>query len=836
MIDYKYYDLFDKSSVDKQLKIVCSDGTILTNKNFSSTSSDFSLSESLCSDSKLSFGKCESSCLKIKIANTVNSLKGQTLQVTETLGNKDDVPFKFGTYIVDEDTLTSDKKYRNITAYDRLYSISSMNVSDWYSKLFPSKQVPLIRYENVTKEWTYTGIDGKEVTEYYEELEPITYYQTEYESITLKAFRDSFFKYIGLTQQSTTLVNDNMKVSKSVDNIDLTAKDVLEAICEINGVFGKMSRDDVFTYVELKPFSRGLFPSKTLYPNSSLFPRKPGNVDIRRLQMGEYKTLQVGDTNFEQITKLQIRQSEDDIGYIAGDDTGVTYIIQGNFLTYSSGTDELKTIANNVLSKISKVIFNPVNITLQGNPCVETGDTIRIVDTNNKVYMSYVLQRTLTGIQMLMDSIISEGDQSLAEVNGIQHDIIKLQGKTNELSRLVEGTSSTLNDYAKGLKSEISQKTDSLKLSVSKSFSVTNNNIDEVSKGLSSTNQTVNSLSNNLTDTNNDVAKLNTNLTTTNRNVTQLGKDLTKTNTNLENTNGNVAQLGKDLTDTNTNLNTTNKNVTQLGKDLTETNSNLETTNGNVTQLGKDLTNTNITVKKVQADLELKIDKDDNGQIISMINASADVINLTGNRLTLGSDNCTITKDGTITAKNALLSGSFECGDYTSKQGQFFYASDTGDCGAQTLKLYTSLGIGTEVGTDQYFAEMTSSPDEFLAYFGLDSSNYMRMTIDASTTTIEGYDGERNTAWLTMYGDIWNEKSKGKDTTYMSNNLVIDGKFQVKSNSYFNAGQIILQSPWWGTGHPAMIMEEHGLTFQWYNSHIYVYIDNVQIGYLNITS
>lgn len=698
MIDYKYYDLFDKSSVDKQLKIVCQDGTILTNENFSSTSSDFLLSESLCSDSKLSFGKCESACLKIKIANTINSLKGQTLQVTETLNNKNDVPFKIGTYIVDEDTLTSDKKYRNITAYDRLYSISSMNVSDWYNKLFPSKQVPLIRYENVTKEWTYTGLDGKEITEYYEELEPITYYQTEYESITLKAFRDSFFKYIGLTQQSTTLINDNMKVSKSVDNIDLTAKDVLEAICEINGVFGKMSRDDVFTYVELKSFSR-----------------EPGNVDTRRLQMGEYKTLQVGDTNFEQITKLQIRQSEDDIGYIAGDDTGVSYIIQGNFLTYSSGTDELKTIANNVLTKISKVIFNPVNITLQGNPCVETGDTIRIVDTNNKVYMSYVLQRTLTGIQMLMDSIISEGDQSLAEVNGIHHDIIKLQGKTNELSRLVEGTSSTLNDYAKGLKSEIAQKTDSLKLSVAKSFAVT----DE-------------------------------------------------------------------------------------------------------------------TIKKVQADLELKIDKDDNGQIISMINASADVINLTGNRLTLGSDNCTITKDGTITAKNALLSGSFQCGNYTSKQGQFFYASNTGDCGAQSLKLYTSLGIGTEVGTDQYFAEMTSSSDEFSAYFGLDSNNYMRMRIDAFTSTIEGYDGERNTAWLTMYGDVWNEQSKGKDTTYMVNNLFIDGKFQVNSNSYFYVPQVILRSTWCGEGHPAIILG-HELIFQWYNGNIYAYIDKTQIGYLNIT-
>lgn len=626
------------------------------------------------------------------------------------------MPFKIGTYIVDEDTLTSDKKYRNITAYDRLYSISSMNVSDWYSKLFPSKQVPLIRYENVTKEWTYTGIDGKEITEYYEELEPITYYQTEYESITLKAFRDSFFKYIGLTQQSTTLVNDNMKVSKSVDDIDLTAKDVLEAICEINGVFGKMSRDDVFTYVELKPFSRGLFPSKTLYPNKSLFPRKPGNVDTRRLEMGEYKTLQVGDTNFEQITKLQIRQSEDDIGYIAGDDTGVTYIIQGNFLTYSAGTDELKTIANNVLSKISKVIFNPVNITLQGNPCVETGDTIRIIDTNNNVYKSYVLQRTLTGIQMIMDSIISEGDQSLAEVNGIHHDILKLQGKTNELSRLIEGTSSILNDYAKGLKSEIAQKTDSIKLDVSKSFTATDD-----------------------------------------------------------------------------------------------------------------------TIKKVQADLELKIDKDDNGQIISMINASADVINLTGNRLTLGSDNCTITKDGTITAKNALLSGSFKCGDYASKQGQFFYASDTGDCAAQTLKLYTSLGIGTEVGTDQYFAEMTSSPDEFLAYFGLASSNYMRMRIDASTTTIEGYDGERNTAWLTMYGDVWNAQSTGKDTTCLDNNLVINGKFQVNGNSYFNVSQTILKSAWRGDGYPAMIQMGHELTFQWDGSSLYVYVDKTQIGRVNIS-
>ena len=62
----------------------------------------------------------------------------------------------------------------------------------------------------------------------------------------------------------------------------------------------------------------------------------------------------------------------------------------------------------------------------------------------------------------------------------------------------------------------------------------------------------------------------------------------------------------------------------------------------------------------------------------------------------------------------------------------------------------------------------------------------------------------------------------------------IDGKFQVNGNSYFNARQVILKSARWGEGHPAMIMD-HELTFQWYNNNIYVYVDNTQIGYLNIT-
>lgn len=59
--------------------------------------------------------------------------------------------------------------------------------------------------------------------------------------------------------------------------------------------------------------------------------------------------------------------------------------------------------------------------------------------------------------------------------------------------------------------------------------------------------------------------------------------------------------------------------------------------------------NSNSLYKKVTADLELKVGKNDNNQIVSMINASANEINLKANRFSLESDNLIITKDGKIT-------------------------------------------------------------------------------------------------------------------------------------------------------------------------------------------
>lgn len=60
--------------------------------------------------------------------------------------------------------------------------------------------------------------------------------------------------------------------------------------------------------------------------------------------------------------------------------------------------------------------------------------------------------------------------------------------------------------------------------------------------------------------------------------------------------------------------------------------------------------------EELSAKIELKVDTEN---LISEINASADVIKLTGNRIIIDSDNFKVAEDGTITATNATLNGAF---------------------------------------------------------------------------------------------------------------------------------------------------------------------------------
>lgn len=103
--------------------------------------------------------------------------------------------------------------------------------------------------------------------------------------------------------------------------------------------------------------------------------------------------------------------------------------------------------------------------------------------------------------------------------------------------------------------------------------------------------------------------------------------------------------------------------------------------------------------EELSAKIELKVDTEN---LISEINASADVINLTGNRIIIDSENFKVTEDGTITAINAILNGTFR--RYSSNTGYLAVAIDSNrisfyDWSNEGVKS-GSVGATQKVGSD----------------------------------------------------------------------------------------------------------------------------------------
>lgn len=445
MVNYKYGDLFKKDTVDKQLSIVSDDEKInITNTELHQEK--FELTESLCSEQELTFGSCEAAMIKFTVSNTFLPMKGKWLTVRMSLDGHTDAAFQFGRYKVDSDTPTADRTCREVIAYDALYDVLTADVAAWYNTVFPSHE------EQKTDE------DGTITT------------VTVYDPVTMKQFRDSFFKHFGIEQANITLINDNMSIEKTVAvtassetssateesstiGETISGKEVLSCICEINGCMGHMGRDGKFHYIYLEQEIQGLYPRNDLYPADDLFPRDPKS---NRIGKDLYITAEYEDFLVKTINKLQIREQKNDIGVIVGTGDNA-YVIEDNFLVYGKGTKELKGIANNVLSKIRGIVYRPFTADCKGNPCLEVGDAVRL-PTKYELIESYIFKRTLKGIQALRDDLEADGEEyRTSKANGIQRSILQLKGKSNVLERSIEKTQSTITDVKEGLQSQITQ-------------------------------------------------------------------------------------------------------------------------------------------------------------------------------------------------------------------------------------------------------------------------------------------------------------------------------------------------------------------------------------------
>lgn len=401
----KYWD----SATDKQMVI----SVVGTNQKIDNSMLEigtFALEESLCSESELKFGACEANYVKFTARNTAGNIIGKTISIEETIEGDSENPMPYGVFKVASDVPTAERTKRQITAYDAMYDIINTDVKSWYAGLsFP---------------------------------------------MTLKQFRDSFFAHLGIAQVETSLVNDSMTVNKTIvatqtddssavtEESAISGKTVVTAICEINGCFGNINREGKFEYVFLKAITSALYPAEDLFPADNVFPSDANTESMT----GHYITFDYEDFQSKAITQLEIKTSEDNAGAIVGT-AGNNYSITGNFLVSDKTGAELEQIANNLLPIMKQAAYTPIkSCTCVGNPCLTLGEPIRF-NTTREIVETYLLQRTLTGVQSKRDSISAQGTQTHSvKVNSIRDTIESVERRTGKLERNADHLQSTYED------------------------------------------------------------------------------------------------------------------------------------------------------------------------------------------------------------------------------------------------------------------------------------------------------------------------------------------------------------------------------------------------------
>lgn len=436
----KYWD----SATDKQMVI----SVVGTNQKIDNSMLEigtFALEESLCSESELKFGACEANCVKFTARNTAGSIIGKTISIEETIDGDSENPMPYGVFKVASDVPTADRTKRQITAYDAMYDIINADVKVWYAGLsFP---------------------------------------------MTLRQFRNSFFAHLGIAQVETNLVNDSMTVNKTIvatqtddssavtEESAISGKTVVTAICEINGCFGNINRDGKFEYVFLKEITSALYPAEDLFPSDNLFPSDANTESMT----GHYITFDYEGFQSKAITQLEIKTSEDNAGAIVGT-AGNNYSITGNFLVSDKTGTELEQIANNVLPIMAQAAYTPIkSCTTVGNPCLTLGEPIRF-NTTREIVETYLLQRTLTGVQSKRDSISAQGTQThSAKVNSIRDTIESVERRTGKLERNADHLQSTYEDLEKQTSSKFEQTADAITAEVTRAQGAEGNLSSQIS-------------------------------------------------------------------------------------------------------------------------------------------------------------------------------------------------------------------------------------------------------------------------------------------------------------------------------------------------------------------
>ena len=173
------------------------------------------------------------------------------------------------------------------------------------------------------------------------------------------------------------------------------------------------------------------------------------------------------------VVKVQIRQSDDDVGVLyPSDESGPNaLVIQGNLLLTSATAEALKPVAQAIFETMQGVTYTPLKVTVPADfPLPAPGNIVSVTDARGNVLSSYIMTRKISGQQVTLESTGNATRDGTAAVN--EQSYKNLTGKMLEIKTSVDGLEVKASDLT-GKYTDLKATVDGLSSEVKKDTKIT---------------------------------------------------------------------------------------------------------------------------------------------------------------------------------------------------------------------------------------------------------------------------------------------------------------------------------------------------------------------------
>ena len=283
------------------------------------------------------------------------------------------------------------------------------------------------------------------------------------QSTWLRSIQDQFpmtlWKFAGLVAQrcGVTIANNSLPRNGTylvqafyADN--LTGRQLLAWVAEASCTFLRATSDGKIEFAWYTNYSTSQSIGPTVYIRDGLSHDK-------------FQTAPVA--------KVQIRQSDDDVGVLyPSDESGSNaLVIQGNLLLTSATAEALKPVAQAIFETMQGVTYTPLKVTVPADfPLPAPGNIVSVTDARGNVLSSYIMTRKISGQQVTLESTGNATRDGTAAVN--EQSYKNLTGKMLEIKTSVDGLEVKASDLT-GKYTDLKATVDGLSSEVKKDTKIT---------------------------------------------------------------------------------------------------------------------------------------------------------------------------------------------------------------------------------------------------------------------------------------------------------------------------------------------------------------------------